>query len=59
MRIGIPKESMAGETLVASTPKTLEKLKKLGFEIVVESGAGNKASYPDSTYKDVAPIGSK
>ncbi|QPK94133.1 Re/Si-specific NAD(P)(+) transhydrogenase subunit alpha [Actinomyces sp. zg-332] len=59
MRIGIPKESMSGETLVASTPKTIEKLKKLGFEIIVETGAGDKASYPDSTYKEVATIGSK
>lgn len=59
MRIGIPKESMSGETLVASTPKTIEKLKKLGFDVVVESGAGNKASYPDSLYKEVATVGSR
>ena len=40
MRIGIPKESLAGETRVACTPATVSLLQKLGFETVVEKNAG-------------------
>ena len=35
MRIGIPKESLAGETRVACTPATVTQLHKLGFEVAV------------------------
>jgi NAD(P) transhydrogenase subunit alpha len=52
MKIGIPKESVAGETRVAATPNTVKQLKKLGFDIVVESGAGGKASFPDEAYTE-------
>lgn len=44
MRIGIPKESLPGETRVAATPRTVVQLLKLGHEVVVESGAGKAAS---------------
>ncbi len=50
MRIGVPKEQLANETRVAATPKTVEQLIKLGFSVVVESGAGNKASFEDEAY---------
>jgi len=40
MKIGIPRESLSGETRVACTPATVALLSKLGFETVVESGAG-------------------
>jgi H+-translocating NAD(P) transhydrogenase subunit alpha len=50
MRIGIPKENVPGETRVASTPKTVEQLKKLGFDVLVESGAGELASFIDEQY---------
>lgn len=50
MIIGIPKESIAGETRVAATPNSVKQLKKLGFDIAVESGAGGKASFPDEAY---------
>lgn len=49
MRIGIPKE--AGQPLVAGTPDTVSKLIKLGYEVSVESGAGELANYPDSQYE--------
>lgn len=52
MIIGVPKESFTGETRVSATPKTVVQLKKLGFEVVVESGAGDKASYTDPMYTD-------
>lgn len=41
MQIGVPKEILAGETRVAASPKSVEQLLKLGFEVVVETGAGN------------------
>lgn len=50
MRIGIPKESAAGETRVAATPKTVVQLIKLGFDVVVESDAGSLASFTDQMY---------
>ena len=50
MRIGIPKESITGETRVAATPKTVEQLRKLGFEVGVESGAGELASFTNELY---------
>lgn len=50
MKIGIPKESIVNETRVAATPNTVRQLKKLGFDIAVESGAGEKASFTDEAY---------
>src|SRR5664280_747828 len=50
MLIGIPKESQAHETRVAATPKTVEQIKGLGFDVVVESGAGHAASFADDAY---------
>ncbi|PIE27513.1 MAG: NAD(P)(+) transhydrogenase (Re/Si-specific) subunit alpha [Micrococcales bacterium] len=50
MRIGIPRESKAGETLVAATAQTAGQLAKLGYEVVVESGAGVLADQPDSAF---------
>lgn len=51
MKIGIPKESSVGETRVAATPNTVKQLIKLGFDVVVGSGAGEKASFSDDTYR--------
>jgi NAD(P) transhydrogenase subunit alpha len=51
MRIGIPKESRAGERRVAGTPETVAKLIKLGFEVCVESGAGQGANLPDTNFE--------
>ncbi len=39
-KIGVPKEIYENERRVAATPNTVKKLQKLGFEILVESGAG-------------------
>ena len=52
MRIGIPRESKAGETLVAATSATAAQLQKLGYDVVVESGAGIAADQPDSAFAD-------
>ena len=50
MLIGIPKESLKGETRVAATPDTVAKLMKLGFEVAVQSNAGADASFDDAAY---------
>lgn len=52
MRIGIPRESLAGETRVAATPNSVRQLIKLGFDVMVESGAGDKASFTDELYQE-------
>ncbi len=51
MLIGIPKESLRGETRVAATPDTVEKLIKLGFDVAVQSGAGADSSFDDAAYE--------
>lgn len=53
MQIGVPRESLSGETRVAATPKSVEQLLKLGFEVCVESNAGALASFEDSAYQTV------
>lgn len=50
MRIAIPKETAPGSTLVAATPKTVDALVKLGYEVVVEAGAGEAANIRDEAY---------
>jgi H+-translocating NAD(P) transhydrogenase subunit alpha len=50
VRIGVPRESKPGETLVAATPATATQLVKLGYEVVVEAGAGSAADQPDDAY---------
>ena len=52
MRIGVPKEARPGERLVAATPATVGRLAKLGYEVVVEHGAGKGASFPDAAYAE-------
>jgi NAD(P) transhydrogenase subunit alpha len=51
MKIGFPTESLAGETRVSATPKSVSQLIKLGFDVAVESGAGALASYTDAAYR--------
>ncbi|EKY10469.1 NAD(P)(+) transhydrogenase, alpha subunit [Neisseria sp. oral taxon 020 str. F0370] len=51
MKIGIPKETLAGETRTACTPDTVAGLKKLGFDVLVETGAGLGASFDDAAYE--------
>ena len=46
MIIGVLRESKPGETRVAATPATVAQLLKLGYEVVVESGAGDRCGLP-------------
>lgn len=50
MLIGIPLETLAGETRVAVTPETVKKLKSQGHTLRVQSGAGVAASVTDEAY---------
>ncbi|HEX2075281.1 MAG TPA: Re/Si-specific NAD(P)(+) transhydrogenase subunit alpha [Geodermatophilus sp.] len=59
MLIGVPRESRPGETRVAATPATVRQLIGLGYEVLVETGAGAAASFPDDAYAEAgARIGS-
>jgi NAD(P) transhydrogenase subunit alpha len=57
--IGVPRETFAGEKRVATVPEVVEKLIKLGFQVKVETGAGDAANFADDTYRaagaDIAP----
>jgi NAD(P) transhydrogenase subunit alpha len=48
--VGVPKESYPGERRVALVPVVIPNLAKAGLEVVIESGAGEAAGYPDSVY---------
>ena len=50
MHIGVPRETKARETRVAATPETVAKLVGLGYDVVVETGAGAGSSCPDEAY---------
>jgi H+-translocating NAD(P) transhydrogenase subunit alpha len=52
MVVGVPRENRAGETRVALTPTALPQLTKAGFDVVIESGAGALAGYPDAAFTD-------
>ena len=48
--VAIIKERRAGETRVAATPDSVKKLAALGLAVVLETGAGTAAAYPDADY---------
>jgi len=50
MKIGIPKEKHPGEKRVATTPEVASQLKKLGYDVAVESAAGTAANFADGDY---------
>lgn len=50
MQIGIPAETLAGETRVAATPETVKKFAAMGCEVLVQSGAGLASSCTDAAY---------
>lgn len=52
MIIGVMREVFPGEKRVALVPGAVPALTKAGFEVVVESGAGQAAGYPDSQYRE-------
>jgi NAD(P) transhydrogenase subunit alpha len=53
MRVGVPRETAAGERRVALVPESVPKLTQQGLEVAVERGAGHEASFLDEAYRDV------
>lgn len=52
MKIAIPKETRDGETRVAASAQVIQKLVGLGYDVVVEKGAGAGASVSDDVFKE-------
>ena len=50
MKLGIPRETCTGERRVAMVPSTAAKLIKGGWDVLVESGAGDSAGFRDDAY---------
>ena len=50
MQIAIPKENRPGELRVAASPETVKKFITMGFDVIVEKGAGAGASMADAAY---------
>jgi H+-translocating NAD(P) transhydrogenase subunit alpha len=51
MRVAVPKEIRDGEKRVALVPDVINKLTRLGYEVVIESGAGVHAQASDDLYR--------
>ncbi len=51
MKIGVPREIHNNERRVAVTPEIVPSIMEMGFEVLVESGAGELANYTDSAYE--------
>ncbi len=52
MKLAVPKERSDNETRVAAVPDTVKKLVGLGFDVIVEAGAGQESYIPDNDYKE-------
>ncbi|MEL6316942.1 MAG: Re/Si-specific NAD(P)(+) transhydrogenase subunit alpha, partial [Pseudomonadota bacterium] len=52
MKIGVPRERLDGEKRVALTPETAGRIQKLGYDLMIESGAGDAASFSDQSYAE-------
>ncbi|HET8651344.1 MAG TPA: Re/Si-specific NAD(P)(+) transhydrogenase subunit alpha [Gaiellaceae bacterium] len=52
MRVAVPKETVPGERRVALVPEIVKKLTASGFDVAVERGAGEGASFSDAEYEE-------
>ena len=52
MIVGVPTETWPGERRVALVPSAVPSLRKSGFEVIVEAGAGTDAGFPDAAFAD-------
>jgi NAD(P) transhydrogenase subunit alpha len=50
MRIAIPRERRPQERRVAASPDTVKRLVGMGHEVIIETGAGSGAAFPDAAY---------
>jgi proton-translocating NAD(P)+ transhydrogenase subunit alpha len=53
MRIAVPTESVPGERRVALVPESCKKLIQAGYEVAIESGAGQGAGFADADYREL------
>jgi len=56
MKLAIPKERRAHERRVAATPDTVKKLVALGFDVIVEAGAGIASAITDQAYRTAGAV---
>ncbi len=56
MKLGIPKEIFTDEQRVAATPPSVHKLMALGYDVLIEAGAGEAAHYRDEAYEAVGAV---
>ena len=52
MKLAVLKERLDGEARVAASPETVKKLVGLGFDVVIERGAGEASSLADDLYEE-------
>ena len=52
MIIGCPKETLTGEKRVAMTPESAKHLQKLGYDCIIQAGAGAEAGFADVAYDE-------
>src|ERR671914_1661203 len=52
MKVGVPSETAAGERRVALVPEIVSRLSSSGFEVIVEAGAGEAASFGDEAFRE-------
>jgi len=50
MNVGIPKETAPLERRVAASPDTVQRLRKLGLDVLVQTGAGIESGFPDEVF---------
>lgn len=53
MKVGIPRELEANESRLAASPKTAQRLIKQGFEVLIQAGAGEQATFSDQEFSSV------
>lgn len=56
MKIGVISADVTNESRVALTPDAVRKLRKLGFDVVVQAGAGQAAYYADESYQSAGAV---
>ena len=56
MKIGVPVERFPGERRVALVPASIAPLKKAGFDVIIERGAGERAGFTDSAYLEKGAV---
>ena len=52
MKVGCPVETADGEKRVAMTPDSVRQIQKLGYECIIQSGAGDAAGFDDAAYAE-------